>query len=71
MQLLNDNITKTCKHGSKGKIPEINSELKHIPNELSIGNCIKCMKKREAFIVDTHLAYLAGHMYKLATQNFQ
>ena len=49
-KLLHDNITKTYKHGSKGNISEINNELKHIADNLSIGNRIECMKKREAFI---------------------
>ena len=31
-------------------ILEINNEVKHITNKLSIGNRIECMKKREAFI---------------------
>ena len=45
-----DNITKTYKHGSEDNISEINNELKHIADKLSIGNRIECMKKREAFI---------------------
>ena len=49
-KLLHDNITKTYKRGSEGNISEINNELKHIANKLSIGNRIECMKKREAFI---------------------
>ena len=48
-KLLHDNITKTYKHGSEDNISEINNELKHIANKLSIGNRIECMKKREAF----------------------
>ena len=38
------------KHGSEDNISEINNELKHIADKLSIGNRIECMKKREAFI---------------------
>ena len=49
-KLLHDNITKTYKHGSEENISEINNELNHIANKLSIGNRIECMKKREAFI---------------------
>ena len=49
-KLLHDNITKTYKHGSEDNISEINNELKHIADKLSIGNQIECMKKREAFI---------------------
>ena len=41
---------KTYKHGSEDNISEINNELKHIADKLSIGNRIECMKKREAFI---------------------
>ena len=48
-KLLHDNITKTYKHGSEDNISEINNELKHIADKLSIGNRIECMKKREAF----------------------
>ena len=50
IKLLHDNITKTYKHGSEDNISEINNELKHIADKLSIGNRIECMKKREAFI---------------------
>ena len=49
-KLLHDNITKTYKHGSEDNISEINNELKHIADKLSIGNRIECMKKREAFL---------------------
>ena len=49
-KLLHDNVTKTYKRGFEGNISEINNELKHIANKLSIGSQIKCMKKREAFI---------------------
>ena len=49
-KLLHDNITKTYKHGSEENISEINNELNHIANRLSIGNRIESMKKREAFI---------------------
>ena len=49
-KLLHDNITKTYKHGSEDNISEINNELKHIADKLSIGNRIECMKKREAFV---------------------
>ena len=48
--ILHDNITKTYKHGSEDNISEINNELKHIADKLSIGNRIECKKKREAFI---------------------
>ena len=47
-KLLHDNITKTYKRGSEDNISEIDSELKHIADNLSIGNGIECMKKREA-----------------------
>ena len=50
-------ITSSCmttsqkhKHGSEDNISEINNELKHIADKLSMGNRIECMKKREAFI---------------------
>ena len=49
-KLLHDNITKTYKRGSEDNISEIDSELRHIADNLSIGNRIECMKKREAFI---------------------
>ena len=49
-KLLHDNITKTYKHGSEENISEINNELNHIANKLSIGNRIECMKKWEPFI---------------------
>ena len=49
-KLLHDNITKTYKRGSEGNISEINNELKHIANKLSIDNRIECMKRREVFI---------------------
>ena len=49
-KLLHDNITKTYKRGYEDNISEIDSELKHIADNLSIGNRIECMKKREAFI---------------------
>ena len=49
-KLLHDNITKTYQHGSEDNISEINNELKHIADKLSIGNRIECMKKREASI---------------------
>ena len=49
-KLLHDNITKTYKHRSEDSISEINNELKHIADKLSIGNRIECMKKCEAFI---------------------
>ena len=48
-KLLHYDITKTYKHGSEENISEINNELNHIANKLSIGNQIECMKKREAF----------------------
>ena len=53
-KLLHDNITKTYKRGSEDNISEIDSELKHIADNLSIGNRIECMKKREAFISLKH-----------------
>ena len=40
-KLLHDNITKTYKHGSEENISEINNELNHIANRLSIGNRIE------------------------------
>ena len=40
----------SCTRGSEDNISEINNELKHIADKLSIGNRIECMKKREAFI---------------------
>ena len=49
-KILHDNITKTYKHGSEDNISEINNEIKHIADKLSIGNRIECMKKRKAFI---------------------
>ena len=49
-KLLNDNITKTYKHGPEENLSEINNELNHIANKLSIGKRIECMKKHEAFI---------------------
>ena len=42
--------TKTYKCGSEDNISEIDSELKYIADNLSIGNPIECMKKRKAFI---------------------
>ena len=44
-KLLHDNITKTYEHGSEDNISEINNELKHIADKLSIGNRIEYMKK--------------------------
>ena len=44
-KLLHDNITKTYKHGSEDNISEINNELNHIVNKLSIVNWIECMKQ--------------------------
>ena len=38
------------KRGSEDNISEIDSELKHIADNLSIGNRTECMKKREGFI---------------------
>ena len=49
-KLLHDSITKTYKHGYEDNISEINNELKHIADKLSIGNRIECLKKCEAFI---------------------
>ncbi len=49
-KLMHDNITKTYKHGSEGTISQIDDELKHISNNLGIGDRIEQMKKREAFI---------------------
>ena len=50
MGSITTSITKTYKHGCEDNILEINNELKHIADKLSIGNRIECMKKREAFI---------------------
>ena len=47
---MHDNITKAYKHGSEGTISQIDNELKHISNNLGIGDRIEQMKKREAFI---------------------
>ena len=44
-KLFRDNITKTYKHGSEDNISEINNELNHIANRVSIVNRIECMKK--------------------------
>jgi hypothetical protein len=49
-ELLQDNITKTYKHGSEDFIHEIDSELKEISSRLGIGDRIERMKKREEFI---------------------
>ncbi len=49
-KLMHDNITKAYKHGSEGTISQIDDELKHISNNLGIGDRIEQMKKREAFI---------------------
>ena len=47
---MHDSVPKTCKHGSEGTISQIDDELKHISNNLRIGDRIEQMKKREAFI---------------------
>ena len=49
-KLMHDNITKAYKHGSEDTISQIDDELKHISNNLGIGDRIEQMKKREAFI---------------------
>ncbi len=49
-KLMHDNITKAYKHGSEGTISQIDDELKHISNNLGIGDRIEQMKKRKAFI---------------------
>ena len=49
-KLLDDNITKTYKRGFEDNISEIDSELKHIADNLSISNCTEYMKKCEVFI---------------------
>ncbi len=49
-KLMHDNITKAYKHGSEGTISQIDDKLKHISNNLGIGDWIEQMKKREAFI---------------------
>ncbi len=49
-KLMHDNITKIYKHGSESTISQIDDELKHISNNLGIGDRIEQMKKREAFI---------------------
>ncbi len=51
---MHDNITKIYKHGSGGTISQIDDELKHISNNLGIGDRIEQMKKREAFISLKH-----------------
>ena len=47
---MHDNIAKTYKHGSEGRptISQIDDELKHISNNLGIGDRIGQMKKRKA-----------------------
>ncbi len=47
---MHGNITKTYKHGSEGTISQIDDEIKHISNNLGIGDRIEQMKKREASI---------------------
>ena len=49
-KLMHDSITKAYKHGSEGTISQIDDELKHISNNLGIGDRIEQMKEREAFI---------------------
>ncbi len=44
-KLMHDNITKTYKHGSEATISQINDKLKHISNNLGIGDQIEQMKK--------------------------
>ena len=44
---------------SEDNISEINNEINHIANTLSIYNRIGCMKKREAFI------FLKDHIRKI------
>ena len=39
------------KHGSEDNISEINNELTHIADKLSIGNGIECMKKCELALI--------------------
>ncbi len=46
-KLMHDNITKTYKHRSGGTISHIDNEVKHISNNLGIGDQIEQMKKRE------------------------
>ena len=45
-KLMHDNITKTYKHGSESTIWQIDDELKHISNNLEIGDRIEKMKKQ-------------------------
>ena len=42
-------ILQKHRHGSEENISEINNELNHIANKLSIGNRIECMKKTRSF----------------------
>ena len=43
-KLLHDNISKKYKCGYEGNISEINNELKHSANKISIDNRIECIK---------------------------
>ena len=45
--LLHHNITKTYKRRSENNISEIDSEINHIADDLSIGKQIECMKKKK------------------------
>ena len=49
-KLMQENITKTYKHGSEDNIDLIDKELKHISSNFGIGDRIEKLKKREAFI---------------------
>ena len=46
-KFLHGNITKTNKHGSEENISEINNELNHVANKLSIGNRIESRKNEK------------------------
>ena len=47
---MKENITKTYKHGDENIIEDIKINLMNITNELSIGDRVETMAKREAFI---------------------
>jgi hypothetical protein len=49
-KLLTENITKTYKIGNSNITDDINEELRDITNNLSIGNRVDVMAKRDAFI---------------------
>ena len=49
-KLMQENITKTYKHGSEDNVNLIDKELKGISTKFGIGDRIEKLKKREAFI---------------------